>query len=83
LSIEKYKSAGRDQIPAELIQAGWKPLLFDIHHHINFFWNKVNCLTTGWSSLIYQFTQKVAKLEIIFIVVYHCYQLHTKLYMQM
>jgi hypothetical protein len=33
--LKKYKSPGSDQIPAELIQAGGKLLLPDIHKFIN------------------------------------------------
>jgi hypothetical protein len=38
--LKKYKSPGSDQIPAELIQAGGKMLLFAIHKLINSVWNK-------------------------------------------
>jgi hypothetical protein len=38
--LKKYKSPGSDQIPAELIQAGGKILLFTIHKLINSVWNK-------------------------------------------
>jgi hypothetical protein len=42
--LNKYKSPGRDQIPAELIQAGGEILLSAIQKLIN------------WSLLLYQFT---------------------------
>jgi hypothetical protein len=38
--LKKYKSPGKDQIPAELIQAGGEILLSVIHKFINFVWNK-------------------------------------------
>jgi hypothetical protein len=38
--LKKYKSPGRDQIPAELILAGGKTLLPAIHKLINYIWNK-------------------------------------------
>jgi hypothetical protein len=38
--FKKYKSPGSDQIPAELIQAEGKILLFAIHKLINSVWNK-------------------------------------------
>jgi hypothetical protein len=38
--FEKYKSAGNDQIPAELIQRGGETLVSVIHKLINFIWNK-------------------------------------------
>jgi hypothetical protein len=33
--LRRYKTLGRDQIPAELIQAGGKILRSEIHKHIN------------------------------------------------
>jgi hypothetical protein len=39
-NLKKYKSPGSDQIPAELIQAGGKILLSEIHKLINSVWNK-------------------------------------------
>jgi hypothetical protein len=59
--LNKYKSSGSDQIPAELIQAGGEILLTSIHKLIN--------------KII-----KLIKLNVIIIVRYHCYQLHTKFY---
>jgi hypothetical protein len=38
--LEKYKSSGRDQILAELIQAAGEILLSVIHKLINSVWNK-------------------------------------------
>jgi hypothetical protein len=38
--LKKYKSPGSDQIPAELIQAGGKILLSEIHKLVNSVWNK-------------------------------------------
>jgi hypothetical protein len=37
-----------------------------------------NCLTTGRSLLLYQFT-RVIKLALVIILGYHCYQLHNKI----
>jgi hypothetical protein len=39
-----------------------------------------NCLISGRSLLLYQFTKIVTKLTVIIIVRYHCYQHHTKFY---
>jgi hypothetical protein len=77
--LKKYKSPGSDQIPAELIQAGGEILLSAIHELILVGIRK-NCLISGRSVLMYQFTKKVIKLTVIIIVGYHCYQLHTKFY---
>jgi hypothetical protein len=38
--LEKYKSPGSGEIPAELIQAGSEILLSAIHKLVNFVWNK-------------------------------------------
>jgi len=38
--LDKYKSPGIDQIPAELIQAGGNTLYSEIHKLINSIWNK-------------------------------------------
>jgi hypothetical protein len=38
--LKKYKSPAIDQIPAELIQAGGKTLLSEIHKLFNSVWNK-------------------------------------------
>jgi hypothetical protein len=38
--LKKYKSPGSDEILAELIQAGAKTLLPQIHKLVNYIWNK-------------------------------------------
>jgi hypothetical protein len=76
--LKKYKSQGSDEIP-ELIQAGGKILLSAIHKLIPFGIRK-NCLISGRSLLLYQFTKRVTKLAVIIIVGYHCSQLHTKFF---
>jgi hypothetical protein len=49
--LEKYKSPGRDQIPAELIQAGGEILLSAIPNLINSVWNKEE-LSDQWKESI-------------------------------
>jgi hypothetical protein len=49
--LKKYKSPSSDQIPAELIQAGGKILLSEIHKLINSIWNKEE-LTDQWKESI-------------------------------
>jgi hypothetical protein len=75
--LKNYKSPGSDQIPAKLIQAGDKLLLSAVH---KLFGIRKNCLISGRSLLLYQFTKNVTKLTAIIIVGYHCYQHHTKFY---
>jgi hypothetical protein len=55
--LKKYKSPGSDQIPVELIQAGAKMLLSLILFGI-----RKNCLISGRSLLLYQFTERMAEL---------------------
>jgi hypothetical protein len=45
--LKRYKSAGSDEILAELIQAGGEILLSAIHKLINSVWNKEE-LTDQW-----------------------------------
>jgi hypothetical protein len=59
--LKKYKFPGSDEIPAELIQAGGEILLSVIHTLILFGIRK-NCLISGRSLLLYQFTKRVIKL---------------------
>jgi hypothetical protein len=77
--LKKYKSPGNDQIPAELIQTGGEMLLSAINKLINSIGIRKNCLISGRSLLLYQFTKRVTKLTVISIVGYHCYQHHTKM----
>jgi hypothetical protein len=66
---------GSDQILAELFEAGDYSLrcinssvLFGIRKYF---------LISGRSLLLYQFTRRPMKLNVIIIMRYHCYQLHT------
>jgi hypothetical protein len=78
--LKKHKSSGSDQILAELIQAGGEILLSVIHKLIILFGIRNNCLISGRSLLLYQFTKRVIKLTVIIIIRYHCYKLQTKFY---
>jgi hypothetical protein len=55
LKVEKYKSPGSDEIPAELIQARGETLWSEIHNLVNSFinsiWNKKN-LPNQWKESI-------------------------------
>jgi hypothetical protein len=50
--LKKYKSPGRDQILAELIQAGGEILLSSIHKLVNSVWNKEE-LPDQWKESYY------------------------------
>jgi uncharacterized protein YaaR (DUF327 family) len=82
--IKKLKSPGSHQFPAELIQTGSETLLPEIHNSINsllLFGILKNCLISGRSALLYQFTKRTIKLVVVIFVGYHCYQLHTQFYL--
>jgi hypothetical protein len=70
--LKKYKSAGSNRIPSELIQAGGEMLLSAIHKLVNSIWNK--------EELPDQFTKRATKLTVIIIMGYHCYQHHATFY---
>jgi hypothetical protein len=78
--LKKYKSPGSDQIPAALIEAGGEMLLSAVYSSLILFGIRKNCLISGRSLLLYQFTKRVTKLNVIIIVGYHCYQHHTQFY---
>jgi hypothetical protein len=59
--LKKYKSLGSDKIPAELIQAGGDILQGSINSLI-LCGIKKNCLSSGRSILVYQFTRRAMKL---------------------
>jgi hypothetical protein len=79
ISSLKYKSPVISQIPAELIQAGGEALCSQVHKFILFQIRK-NCLSSGRSLFLYQFTGSVIKLTVVVIEACHCYQLHTTFY---
>jgi hypothetical protein len=72
----KYKSSGSDQFLAELIQAGGKTLLSQIHKLINIIWNQEELTDQGKSIIIPIFKTGI-KLTAVIIMGYHCYQLQT------
>jgi hypothetical protein len=48
-----------------------------VDHKLIEFGKRRNCLISGRSLLLYQFTRRVIKLTAIIIMGYHCCQLHT------
>jgi hypothetical protein len=71
--------SGSNQIPAELFQAKGE-ILSEIHKLITSVWNRVECLISGRSLLLYRFTKRVIKLTVIVILGYRCYQTCNKVY---
>jgi hypothetical protein len=78
--LKKYKSPGNDQIPAELYQAGCETLVSVIHKLITSIWNKEQLPDQWKESIIVPIHKTGDKIDLIIIVGYHCYQLHTICY---
>jgi hypothetical protein len=76
-SLKSLKLPSNDQILAELIQGEGETYGLRSMNLLILFGIRKNCLISGRSLLLYQFTRKAMKL---IIVGYHCYQLHTKFY---
>jgi hypothetical protein len=55
VKLKNYESAGSNQIPVELIQAGGETLRSEIHSPLILFGIRKNCLMNGRSQLLYQF----------------------------
>jgi hypothetical protein len=78
-NLLQYKSPGGDQILEELIQAGGGTYNVRSISSLILFGMRKNCLISGRSLLLCQFTRKPIKLTAVIIMGYHCYQLHMKL----
>jgi hypothetical protein len=72
-----FKFPSSDQILEELYQAGGETLVSVIHKLIASIWHKEELLHQWKESGFVPFHEKGDK-TIIFIVGYHCYQLHTR-----
>jgi hypothetical protein len=67
--LKKYKSPSSDQIPAELYQVGGETLVSVISTNSAIQYGvRKNCLISGRSLLLYQFTRWVIKRTVIIIV---------------
>jgi hypothetical protein len=80
VKLKKYKSPGSDQIPAELIQAGGECYSLQSTNSFTLFGIRKNCLISGRSLLLYQFTKRATKLPVIIIIEYHCYEHYTNFF---
>jgi hypothetical protein len=74
--LERYKTSGSDQIPAELIQARGEALVFKTQEIINSIWNTENCPISCMNILLVLFTIRALKLTAEIILGYHCCQPH-------
>jgi hypothetical protein len=63
--LKKYKSAGSDQIPAELIKAGGKTLLLRSINSLILFGIRKKYWISGRSLLLYQFTERRIRLSVV------------------
>jgi hypothetical protein len=61
--VERYKSSGVDQIPAELIQAGEEKLRLESHELIKLIWNKEELPQQWKESLVVCIHQKGDKTD--------------------
>jgi hypothetical protein len=78
--LKTHKSPGTDQIPAEMIKAGFRTISSEIHQLINSVWNRED-LPEEWKQSIIVLTYKRGiKQNVIIIQVYHFCQVRTKCY---
>jgi hypothetical protein len=77
--LKNYISPGSDQFTVELFETRGETLLWSTNALI-VFGIRNNCLISGRSLLLYQFTKRVTKRTVIIIVGYQCYQFHTQFY---
>jgi hypothetical protein len=78
--LKNHKSPGSDPVAGALIQAGVKHYCLRSINSLILFVIRKNCLISGRSLLLCQFSRKAMKLIATVIVGYHCYQLHAKCY---
>jgi hypothetical protein len=78
--LERYKSPGVDQIPAELIQAGGETLRLEIHKLIKLIWKKEELPHPWKESVVVAIHRKVDKTDCSNYGGNHCCQFHTKFY---
>jgi hypothetical protein len=78
--LNRHKSPGTDQIPAELIKVGGRTIHSEIHKLINSIWNKVELAEQRKELINVPFIRRVTKQTAVIIEAYHFYQLHTKFY---
>jgi hypothetical protein len=68
--FRKCKLPGSDQIPADVLQAGLKPYYLRSINSLLLFGMRRNCLISGRSLLLYQFTKHAIKLPVVVIMGY-------------
>jgi hypothetical protein len=77
--LKRYKFAGTDQIPAELIKAGGKILCSETQKNLFVPYGiRRNCHSSGRNLLLYQFIKRMIRLIVIIIEESPSYQLPTK-----
>jgi hypothetical protein len=78
--LNKYKSPGIDQIPAEMIKVGSRTIRSRSINFLILFAIRKNCLSRGRNQSLCIFKRMVIKETVAILEAYHCYQLHTKFY---
>jgi hypothetical protein len=78
--LKRYTLSVNDQIPSKQIKQEVKHYCLRSINSLIVFGIRKNCLISGRSLLLYQFTKKVIKLTVAIVMGYHCYQLHTEFY---
>jgi hypothetical protein len=78
--LRRDKLPGRDQIPQNLFKQKVKYFGLRSISLLIIFGIRYNCLISGRSLLLYQFSIRVIKLTVVIIVGYHWYKLYTKCY---
>jgi hypothetical protein len=78
--LKTYRSQGSVQILAEVIHAGSETLQSEIHKLVNYILNNEELPDQWKESILVPIHKKGDKTDLLIIMGYHCYQLHTKFY---
>jgi hypothetical protein len=78
-NLTSHKSPDINKIPAELIKAGGRTILYEVHKLINSVWNKEE-LPEEWKESIIVPSIRAIKQTVVIMEAYHFCQLLTKFY---
>jgi hypothetical protein len=76
--LNRHKSPGIDQIPAEMIKAGDRTIRYEIINLLFLFRIRRNCLRSGRSPSLYLSISRAIKRIVVIIGAYYFCQLRTK-----
>ena len=71
--LKRHKSPGIDQVPAEMIKAGGRTILFEIHKLINSIWNKVELPEERKESIVVRIYRKCEKEIVVITETFHIF----------